>query len=161
MKLDRPELDPELDLILERTVDVSPELIWRCWTEPAHLMQWFTPKPWKTIACEIDLRPGGIFSTTMQSPEGQTMPTSAGCYLEVVEHRKLMWTDALGPGYRPNASGFFTAMILLEPVEGGTKCTAIAMHVDAAGKTSHEEMGFLQGWGTALEQLVEHSRTLG
>jgi len=40
--------------------------------------------------------------------EGVEMPADPGCYLEVVPHRKLVWTDALGPGYRPKDTGFFT-----------------------------------------------------
>lgn len=151
----RPEVNPELDLVLERVVDVPPQKVWKAWTDPEHLVRWFTPKPWETVACEIDLRPGGIFSTTMRSPEGETMPTSAGCYLEVVENRKLVWTDALGPGYRPNGEAFMTALILLEPEGSGARYTAIAMHADPATKQKHEEMGFLDGWGTALDQLVE------
>jgi len=154
----RPAVNPELDLVLERVVDVPPEKVWKAWTDPEHLVRWFTPKPWETIACENDLRPGGIFSTTMRSPEGETMPASAGCYLEVVENRKLVWTDALGPGYRPNGEAFMTAMILLEPEGSGTRYTAIAMHADPSTRQKHEDMGFLQGWGTALEQLVEVAR---
>lgn len=156
---DRPELDPELDLVLERVVDVRPELVWRAWTEPEHLVRWFTPKPWETVACEIDLRPGGIFSTTMRSPDGETMPTEAGCYLEVVENEKLVFTDALAPAYRPKASGFMTATILLQPEGTGTRYTAIAQHADPDAKKRHEDMGFLSGWGTALDQLVELART--
>ncbi len=72
------KIDPKLDLILEREIDVPPELVWRAWTEPQHLMKWFTPAPWKTVECEIDLRPGGIFRTVMRSPEGQDMD-NAGC----------------------------------------------------------------------------------
>lgn len=51
-------------------------------------------------------------------------------------------------------------MILLEPAGRGTRYTAIAMHVDPEGKTKHEEMGFLDGWGAALDQLVEHAKSL-
>ncbi|MFA7638367.1 MAG: SRPBCC domain-containing protein, partial [Parvibaculum sp.] len=57
--MNRPKIDPKLDLVLERVVDVSPRLVWRAWTEPAHLLKWFTPKPWETVDCRIDLRPGG------------------------------------------------------------------------------------------------------
>ena len=53
--------DPRLDLTLERIVDISPARVWAAWTEPEHLKNWFTPAPWKTVDCEIDLRPGGIF----------------------------------------------------------------------------------------------------
>jgi uncharacterized protein YndB with AHSA1/START domain len=80
---DLPATDPELDLVLERVVDVPPALVWRAWTEPERLKRWFTPKPWQTVECEIDLRPGGIFRTTMRSPEGEDTP-HVGCYLEVV-----------------------------------------------------------------------------
>ena len=64
--------DPRLDLNFERVVDLPPALIWAAWTEPEHLTHWFTPVPWKTVECEIDLRPGGIFRTVMRSPEAAT-----------------------------------------------------------------------------------------
>ncbi len=153
-------LDPNLDLVLERTVDVRPELLWKAWTQPEHLMKWFTPAPWKTVGCRIDLRPGGLFATTMQSPEGQTMPESEGCFLEVVPNRRLTFTDALGPGYRPNKEAFMTATILFTPEGSGTRYTAIARHADPETKTKHEEMGFFSGWGTALDQLVVYAKTL-
>lgn len=154
--MNRPEINPELDLILERVVPVKPAQVWKAWTTPEHLMKWFTPVPWETVACEIDLRPGGLFSTTMKSPEGQVMPASAGCYLEVVENERLVFTDALGPGYRPNAEAFMTAFVLMEPEGEGTRYVAIAKHADAETRKKHEEMGFESGWGTVLDQLVAY-----
>ncbi len=158
----RHQRNPELDLVLERVVDVRPELVWKAWTEPEHLVKWFTPAPWQTVECEIDLRPGGVFSTTMRSPEGETMPADPGCYLEVVEFRKLVFTDALGPDYRPKGEGFMTAAIMLEPEGPGTRYTATAMHPDQARRKQHEEMGlgFVDGWGAALDQLLEWAKTV-
>ena len=156
-------IDLELDLVLTRTVDVSPELVWAAWTQPERLMKWFTPKPWTTVDCEIDLRPGGVFRTVMRSPEGEDFP-NLGCYLEIIPNRKLVWTDALEAGFRPsrrepgpNCPFLFTAAILLEPSGKGTKYTAIAMHKDQEGRRKHEDMGFHSGWGTALDQLVAHA----
>lgn len=67
----------------------------------------------------------------MRSPEGQEFPGD-GCYLEVVENRKLVWTACLLPGYRPKPTKPddlpFAATILLEPQGAGTKYTAIAVH---------------------------------
>jgi uncharacterized protein YndB with AHSA1/START domain len=146
--------NPKTDLVLERVVDVAPELVWAAWTQPEHLKQWFAPKPWTISHCEIDLRPGGLCSTTMRSPEGDEFP-NVGCYLEIVENRKLVFTDALGENFRPNENPFFTATILLEPHGTGTKYTAIAMHKDEASRQRHEDMGFHVGWGTTLDQLVE------
>ena len=156
--------DPKLDLVLERVVDLAPELVWKAWTTPQHLLQWFTPAPWKTVECQLDLRPGGLFRTVMRSPEGQNYPHS-GCYLEVVPNRKLVWTAALEAGYRPAKIdphlGFpFTATLLLEPQGKGTKYTAIVMHADHADMEKHESMGFRDGWGKALEQLVEHMKAV-
>ncbi len=156
------QLDPNLDLVLERIVDVPRQLVWRAWTTPEQIKQWFTPAPWTTVECEIDLRPGGMFRTVMRSPEGQEFP-NVGCYLEIVENERLVWTDALEPGYRPTRSidvpshgdlGGFTAVITLERHGSGTKYTAMALHRDAAARKTHEEMGFHTGWGTALDQLV-------
>ena len=158
------KIDPELDLVLERVVDVSPELVWKAWTEPEHLVKWFTPAPWTTVDCEMDLRPGGIFRTVFRSPEGEEYP-NVGCYLEVLPTRRLVWTDALEPGFRPSrlepdAPFKFTAAILLEPAGKGTKYTAIAIHKDQDGRKAHEEMGFHEGWGKALDQLVEVVKSL-
>jgi uncharacterized protein YndB with AHSA1/START domain len=145
--------NPELDLVLERVIDITPQQAWTAWTTPELLKQFFTPAPWKTVEARVDLRPGGEFYTAMESPEGQRNAV-AGCYLEVVEHQKLVWTDALRPGFRPASDGFFTAMLLLEPHPQGCKYTAVAIHGNPASKKQHESMGFQQGWGRALDQLV-------
>jgi uncharacterized protein YndB with AHSA1/START domain len=151
--------DPKLDLILERVVDVPRELVWAAWTKPEHIVHWFAPKPWTTTDCEIDLRPGGIIRFTMRSPEGKDFP-NVGCILEVVPQERLVWTDALLPGYRPSAKPFFTAIIALEKEGKGTRYTATAIHRDEAGRKQHEEMGFYEGWGQCLDQLVAYSKTM-
>jgi uncharacterized protein YndB with AHSA1/START domain len=153
--------DPKLDLVLERIVDVPRGLVWTAWTTPEHVKTWFTPAPWTTVDCEIDLRPGGIFRTVMRSPEGQEFP-NVGCFLEVVENQRLAWTNVLAPGYRPSSrpsddscdAFAFTAVISLEPHGDGTKYTALVIHGDEESRRKHAEMGFHEGWGKALEQLV-------
>jgi uncharacterized protein YndB with AHSA1/START domain len=153
------KINPKLDLVLERVVDVPKELVWKAWTTPKHILKWFTPSPWKTIECEIDLRPGGKFYTVMQSPEGQNFP-NAGCFLEIVPNKKLVWTAALQPGYRPvknpeNGAGLlFTAVIALESKGKGTKYTATVIHGNEDDMKRHDAMGFRDGWGKALDQLV-------
>lgn len=147
--------DPQLDLVLERNIDVPRELVWKAWTEPEHLKVWFCPKPWRLAECELDLRPGGIFRSLMQGPNGE-QHDSAGCFLEVAPLERLVWTDALLPGYRPAPNPFMTGVLLLEPRGKGTRYTAIAIHKDEAIRKQHEEMGFHEGWGKALEQLIAH-----
>ncbi|TGN13164.1 SRPBCC family protein [Leptospira ilyithenensis] len=153
------QLNPKLDLVLERIVDVPRELVWAAWTTPEHIKQWFTPVPWQTVDCKIDLRPGGMFFTVMRSPEGQDYPNT-GCYLEVIQNERLTWTDRLSPGFRPSSNSindhpfFVTASITLEPHANGCKYNATVMHSDEESRKKHEEMGFHEGWGTVLDQLV-------
>jgi uncharacterized protein YndB with AHSA1/START domain len=148
--------DPELDLLLERVVDVPRDLVWAAWTVPEHLVKWFAPVPFTTTECEIDLRAGGIFRTVLRSPDGDEF-SNTGCYLEVQENERLVWTSLLWPGYRPASPRpalAFTAVISLESNGRGTKYSALAMHGDPASRESHAEQGFHEGWGTALDQLV-------
>ncbi len=153
-------LDAELDIELVREIDVPPALVWKAWTTPELVTQWFAPKPYETPQCEIDLRPGGAFRTVMRSPEGEEFD-STGCYLEVVPDERLVWTSALAPGYRPQADGMpFTAIVELQPTAGGTRYRAIAVHQSPEDRRSHEDMGFQEGWGMALDQLVALARTL-
>lgn len=151
------DIDPALDLVLERDIDVPQALVWKMWTEPEHVKRWFAPAPWTISECDIDLRPGGQFYTVMRSPEGQSFP-NLGCYLEIVPNEKLVFTNALAPGYRPSEQPFFTAILTLEPTATGTKYTAVAKHKDGAGRQQHEEMGFQEGWGQVLEQLVAQAK---
>jgi len=149
--------DPLLDLQFARFIDVSVGAVWDAWTQPDLLMPWFCPLPWRTVQCEIDLRPGGRFFTVMRSPEGQDHPNT-GCYLEVVAQRRLVWTSALEGGYRPihqASPGFaFTAVVAMEPRDGGTFYSAKVLHADEAARQTHADMGFEQGWGMALDQMV-------
>ena len=156
-------LDPKLDLVLERLIDVPTRLVWEAWTQPEQLKRWFTPAPWTTVDCEIDLRPGGVFRTVMRSPAGEEH-ANLGCYLEVVPERRLSWTSLLEGGYRPTRQRpgphcpfHFTAAVILEPRGAATKYTAIVLHGDADSRDRHEEMGFHDGWGAALDQLVAHA----
>ena len=152
--------DPKLDLVLERVVAARRELLWAGWTQPEILKQWFTPAPWQTVHCEIDLRPGGIFHTVMRGPAGQEF-SNTGCFLEIVEHEKLVWTGALGPGYRPLSGSaiaaapfLMSAVITFEAQGERTKYTALVIHGDERARQQHEQMGFHDGWGLALDQLV-------
>ena len=158
-----------LDLVLERTLDAPVDLVWKAYTDPELLKQWFAPKPYQISECELDLHPGGIFRIRMVGPDGfDTGHGNAGCVLEVVERERLTWTSALGPDYRPAEMGEgcesfpMTAIVTFADAGNGkTSYKAVALHKDGADRDTHEKMGFQDGWGTVADQLVEYARTLG
>jgi uncharacterized protein YndB with AHSA1/START domain len=150
-------INPDLDLELVRELPVTPQAVFEAWTDPASLKEWFAPRPYSIELCEVDLRPGGGFRTVMNDPDGQQMMDGTGCYLEIIRNERLVWTSALTVGYRPQADDMpFTAILELAPTEGGCRYRAIAVHQDPDGAKQHEEMGFHDGWGTVVDQLVEH-----
>jgi uncharacterized protein YndB with AHSA1/START domain len=158
----------DLDLVLERTVDAPIDLVWKAYTDPEQLKKWFAPRPYEISEIELDLRPGGIFRIRMTGPDGfDTGHGVPGCVLEVAERERLVWTSALGPGYRPNPAGegceSFPMTAIITFAEGGagkTLYTAIALHKNAADKESHEKMGFHDGWGTTASQLEQLAKSL-
>jgi uncharacterized protein YndB with AHSA1/START domain len=160
----------DLDLVLERTLDAPLDLVWKAYTDPNHLKQWFAPKPYQISEIDLDLRPGGIFRIRMVGPDGfDTGHGNAGCVLEVKDREKLVWTSALGPEFRPaqlateGCESFpMTAIIsFADAGDGKTLYKAVALHRNATDKETHEKMGFHEGWGTTASQLEELARSLG
>lgn len=153
-------------LVLTRELPVPRALLWRCWTEPELIKQWFCPQPWKVTEVDNDLRPGGRSNNVMEGPgpDGQPLHhVNTGSYLEVIPGEKLVFTDLLLEDWTPNAQKFlgFTATVLFEDAgEGRCRYTAICKHADPAGQEQHALMGFHEGWGTATDQLVALARTL-
>lgn len=156
------------DLVLERTLNAPIDLVWKAYTNPEHIKRWFAPRPYEITECELDLKPGGIFRIRMVGPDNfDTGHGTPGCVLEVVEREKLVWTSALGPGYRPNEMGEgcesfpFTAVITFADAGNGkTTYKAVALHKDSADRDTHENMGFQDGWGTVAAQLEEFAQSL-
>ena len=94
-----------------------------------------------------------------RGPEGQEFPND-GVYLEVVPNQRLVFTDAYASAWVPSAKPFMTGIISFADEAGQTRYTAIARHWTKEDKTSHEEMGFHDGWGKATNQLETLARTL-
>lgn len=147
------------NLTLSRLIPVPRAKLWRCWSEPALLKQWFCPKPWIVTHAEMELRPGGSSLVVMRGPEGQEMP-HRGVYLEVVPGEKLVFTDAFVRAWVPSGKAFMVATVTFADARGGTQYDAVVGHWSEADRAQHEAMGFHQGWGVATDQLAELARGL-
>src|SRR5580698_105611 len=81
------------DLTLTRLFDAPRAKVFKAWTDPALLKQWFAPSPWTTPVVEMDVRPGGSSLMVMRGPDGAEFP-NRGVYLDVVENERLVFTNA-------------------------------------------------------------------
>lgn len=148
------------ELTITRDIDVPREKIFRCWTEPALLDEWFCPKPYRTRNTVLEPRVGGRFETEIYGPEGDSFP-NVGVFLDVVPNERLVWSDAFKGDWEPNPKLFFLGVVTLEDLgDGRTRYTAKARHWTGEAMEKHAAMGFEEGWNKALDQLVEVARTL-
>ena len=148
------------ELVLERIFDAPREKVYRAWTEPKLLKQWFAPKPWTTPGAALDVRPGGSSMIVMRDPDGKDYP-NPGIYLDVVENEKLVFTDAFTAAWEPSEKPFMTAIITFDDLgDGKTRYTARVRHWTVEDRDEHEKMGFNAGWGQCADQLAELLKTI-
>ena len=151
-----PEATPNSDreLVLTRIINAPREKLFRAWTEPELLKQWFAPLPYTTPHAELDVRPGGSSLIVMRGPDGTDYP-NRGVYLEVVENERLVSTDAFTHAWQPSEKPFMTLILTFEDEGGGkTRYTARVRHWTVEDREMHEKMGFHEGWGICADQLA-------
>lgn len=141
------------DLIISRVLRAPRAALWRAWSDPSLLKEWWCPKPWITEIRAFDLQPGGAFHTVMQGPEGDTSD-NPGCFLEIEFQSRIVFTSMLTAGWRPNTPWLgFTASITMTDEAGGCRYIAKVMHQDDASRAQHEQLGFFDGWNNVITQL--------
>ena len=141
------------DLVLTRLIDAPRAKLFRAWTDPALLKQWFAPLPWTTPHAELEVRPGGANLVVMRGPDGREVP-NRGVYLEIVPNERLVFTDAYIKAWEPSQKPFMTVILTFSDEGGKTRYTARVRHWTAADRETHEKMGFHPGWGQCADQLA-------
>lgn len=147
------------ELSITRLIAVPRAALYRCWTDPALIVRWFTPPPFTTVSAEMDVRPGGASLIVMRAPDGTDYP-NAGQYLDVIPDRRLVFTDAYTGDWKPSAKPFMTGILTFDDEGEGTRYTALVRHWTATDRDAHVAMGFETGWGIATDQLAALAATL-
>lgn len=141
------------ELLIQRTFDARPELVFRVWTTPAHLMRWWGPKDFTLLEFEQDFRPGGAYRSCIRSPEGSAF-WMAGVYREIVPGQRIVMTFRWeGGGY----DGLETLVtVTFDEAPGGR--TAFSFHQapfpDVEARDSH-----VGGWNGLLDKLAVYLET--
>lgn len=151
------------ELRLERLLDAPRANVWRCWTEPTLLEQWFAPQAWTTEVKTLETRPGGASHIVMRGRHGEESDGVA-VFLEAVPEQRLVFTNAFKPGWIPSARPavvpLMTTIVELSDEGGKTRHVVRALHWTEEARSRHEEMGFHEGWGQTTGQLEALARTL-
>ena len=156
------------DFVISRVFDAPRDLVWKAFTEPERMQEWWGPKGFKVIASKMDLRPGGTYHYGMKAPDGSTM-WGKFVYREIVAPQRLVFINSFS-----DESGGITRhpMSPTWPLEmlstftfddepgGKTKVTIRwSAHKPTAEErktfdSSHDSMR--QGWGGTLDRLTEY-----
>jgi len=148
-------------MVITRVFDAPRELVWKAWTDPKYVMQWWGPKGFTAPVCKIDFRVGGKFLCAMKSPDGQEF-WNAGEYHEIIPYEKIVssmfFADAQGNkveaaeyGIEHEAIEDAVDVTLFEDLGNGqTKLTFIGNETMESAK----ESGQVEGWVEILEKVA-------
>ncbi|ONH26392.1 SRPBCC domain-containing protein [Pseudofrankia asymbiotica] len=145
-----------LDLSLERLIHAPRATVWKAWTEPASLERWWIPAPTLCRVDRLEPRAGGALVTRLSDDGAEFTPRLDACFLVVDELERIVFTNAIDSAWRPAAPApvAMTAEITFRDHPAGTDYRIIVRHGDPAARTRHQDLGFLEGWGTVTERLA-------
>jgi uncharacterized protein YndB with AHSA1/START domain len=143
-------------LTISRLIAAPPSAVWNAWSVPENLAKWWIPAPIECQVVTLDLRPGGGFVTRMrEAGAADFQPHVDGCFLEAIPEKKLVFTTVLTEGWQPTEPLLaLTAILTFAAQDGGTLYSARVLHKTPEDSAKHDEMGFYEGWGTAIGQLA-------
>lgn len=149
-------MNPDLDLSLRRVIHAPRETVWRAWTDPSRLARWWVPAPTAVRVDRLDVHPGGAFVTRMSDDGVMFVPHIDASFLVVDEFERLVFTNAVDSQWRPaNPDPIaMVAEIIFGDRPEGTDYRVVVRHSDPAARARHEQLGFLDGWGSVTEQLA-------
>jgi uncharacterized protein YndB with AHSA1/START domain len=157
----RIELPADTQVLLSRLFDAPRALVFKAWSDPDHVAQWWGPKGFVNTACSMDFRVGGRFRLDMRGPDGVTYPCE-GIYQEIVEPERIVYLgiadeqNACGAGLPPEAR----VTVDFAEHQGKTMLSIRATMKSSAAREAALAMGFGQGWSQSLERLAERLASL-
>ena len=129
----RVEATTDREIVTERLINAPRELVWKAWTDPKHLEQWWGPTGFTTTTKEFDFKPGGVWFHTMHGPDGTDYPNEI-YYEEILEPSLI--TYAHGGGEVGANDAQFHSTITFDDQDGKTLLTMRAVF-DTVAQRDH------------------------
>jgi uncharacterized protein YndB with AHSA1/START domain len=143
----------EQELVLTRVFDAPRELVFKAWTDPKHVAQWWGPHGFTNPVCELDVRPGGAIRIHMRGPDGTVYPMTGVCQ-EIVEPERLVFTSA-ALGADGNLMFEVLTTVTFAEQNGKTKQTMRARVIKTTAQAAQYLAGMEAGWTQSLERLAK------
>jgi len=143
------------DLLITRTFDAPRELMWKVWTDPRHLAQWWGPQCFTNPVCEIDLRPGGVILIHMRGPDGTVYPMK-GDFREIVEPERLVFNSIAIEDDQGNIQLEIRITVTFIERDGKTELTVRAAVVTSTPEAAGALAGMDAGWNQSLDKLADY-----
>ncbi len=140
-------------LVLTRVFDAPRELVFKAWTDPKRVAQWWGPHGFTNPVCELDVRPGGAILIHMRGPDGTVYPMT-GIYQEVAEPERIVFTSA---ALDRDGNPLFEVLTTVTFAEQGGKTKQIlrARVIKRTAQAAPYLKGMEAGWTQSLERLAE------
>ena len=142
------------ELTLTRTFNVPREIVFRAWTDPHQVAQWWGPKQFTNPRCEWNARAGGKIRVDMRGPGGNVHPMG-GAFREVVPYERLVFTTTAFYDDENKPILENLNVVTFEEHGGGTKMTVHVTVLHAAPEAELPLSGMKEGWSSSLDKLAE------
>ncbi len=142
-------------LVITRVFDAPRDLVFKAWTDPKHVAQWWGPKGFTNPVCELDVRPGGAIRIDMRGPDGVIYPMK-GVFHEIVEPERLVVTTSALEDEEGNPQLEVLTTVTFAEYNGKTKLMLQAVVVKSAPAAAGALAGMEQGWRQSLDRLAEY-----
>ena len=141
-------------LQIVRTFDAPRALVWKMWTDPAHVAAWWGPEHFTTPVVRMDVRPGGAIHMVMRAPDGADFPFD-GRFVAVEEPDRLVMRTWVR---REDGSTWFEVeqSFRFEEIDGRTRLSLDAVAVEAGEDALGPLSGMEAGWTGSLDKLEAH-----
>jgi uncharacterized protein YndB with AHSA1/START domain len=138
--------------VITRLLNAPRELVFRAWTDPKQVTQWWGPKGFTLTVREMDVRPGGVWRFIMHSPDGIDYDNKI-VYVEVVKPDRLVYTHE---GEEEGDGGQFEVTVTFAEQGGATKLTMRMLFASAAERDRMvREFGAIEGANQTLDRLEQ------
>lgn len=137
----------EPQLVITRVFDAPRELVYKVWTDPKHLAQWWGPHGFTTTILQMDVRPGGTWRYAMRGLDGNDYPFD-GVYLEIDEPRRLVFSGTI---HGDRSQEVWTEVTFTEQ----ERKTTLRVH-QVYSFESAATRGAPIGWNQMLDRLFEY-----